>query len=212
MVANELAHRWRELVGDSPAATALGAELLRRWAEPHRRYHTQEHLAACLDAVDALADEADGPTAVRLAVWFHDAVYDRRPGDDEEASAALAEDRLPALGIAPPLVAEVARLVRLTVSHRPGPDDRNGAVVCDADLSVLGGTPESYATYASQIREEYADIDEDTFRAGRRQVLEDLASRNPLFRTRTARDRWEDRARRNVATELALLRVAGFFD
>jgi predicted metal-dependent HD superfamily phosphohydrolase len=209
MAANDLALRWRKLMGDSLAATALGDELVRRWAESHRRYHTLEHLAACLDAVDALADEADDANAVRLAVWFHDAVYDRRPGEDEEASAALAEDRLPALEVPADRVAEVARLVRLTVAHQPSPGDRNGAVVCDADLSVLGGTPESYARYASQIREEYADIDEVEFRAGRRRVLEAIAARKPLFRTKIAQALWEERARHNMRTELTLLNLAG---
>jgi predicted metal-dependent HD superfamily phosphohydrolase len=208
MSANDLAARWRKLMGVSPAAAALGDELLRRWAESHRRYHTLEHLAACLDAVDALADEAADVIAVRLAVWFHDAVYNRRPGEDEQASAALAEDRLRRLGVAD-RVAEVARLVRLTATHQTAPDDRNGAVLCDADLSVLGGTPESYARYAAQIREEYADIDEVDFRAGRRRVLEAFAAREPLFRTRPAQALWEERARRNVRTELALLSVAG---
>jgi predicted metal-dependent HD superfamily phosphohydrolase len=208
MSANDLAARWRQLMGVSPAAAALGDELLRRWAESHRRYHTLEHLAACLDAVDALADEAADVIAVRLAVWFHDAVYNRRPGEDEQASAALAEDRLRRLGVAD-RVAEVARLVRLTATHQTAPDDRNGAVLCDADLSVLGGTPESYARYAAQIREEYADIDEVDFRAGRRRVLEAFAAREPLFRTRPAQALWEERARRNVRTELALLSVAG---
>jgi predicted metal-dependent HD superfamily phosphohydrolase len=209
MAANDLAVRWRKLIGASLAATALGDELVRRWAESHRRYHTLEHLAACLDAVDALADEADDAIAVRLAVWFHDAVYDRRPGDDEEASAALAEDRLPPLEVPADRVAEVARLVRLTVTHQPAPGDRNGAVMCDADLSVLGGTPESYARYASQIREEYADIDEVEFRAGRRRVLEAFAAREPLFRTRLAQALWEERARHNMRTELTLLSLAG---
>ena len=209
MSANDLPARWRKLMGASPAAEAVGDELLRRWAESHRRYHTLEHLAACLDAVDALADEAADVIAVRLAVWFHDAVYNRRPGEDEQASAALAEDRLRRLKVATDQAAEVARLVRLTATHQTAPDDRNGAVLCDADLSVLGGTPESYARYAAQIREENADIDEADFRTGRRRVLEAFAAREPLFRTGPAQALWEERARRNVRTELALLKVAG---
>ena len=69
------------------AVTATGAELLDRWQEPHRHYHTIDHLAAVLSIVDAQADEADDPQAVRLAAWFHDAVYDPRRTDNEELSA-----------------------------------------------------------------------------------------------------------------------------
>jgi predicted metal-dependent HD superfamily phosphohydrolase len=103
-------------------------------------------------------------------------------------------------------VSEVARLVALTDGHDPAPGDRNGGVLCDADLAVLGGDPVAYAGYAAAVREEYARVPEEEFRRGRAAVLEALLARNPLFSTTTARDRWEDRARRNVETELILLR------
>src|SRR5690606_41538168 len=85
---DDLMGRWRALAG--PGNDALGRDLLRRWREPHRRYHTVEHLRAVLDAIDELAHHADDPAAVRFAAWFHDAVYAGRPGEDERASAELA--------------------------------------------------------------------------------------------------------------------------
>ena len=60
------------------AITAAGADVEARWAEPHRRYHTTAHLHAVLSNVDTLAAQADDPDLVRLAAWFHDAVYDPR--------------------------------------------------------------------------------------------------------------------------------------
>ena len=49
---------------DSPASRAVGAELLARWAEPHRRYHTLDHLRAVLAAVDR-ARRPTPPTPTR---------------------------------------------------------------------------------------------------------------------------------------------------
>lgn len=206
-VTEGLLHRWGQLVGTLRPARELGENLLERWSEPHRRYHTVAHLRACLDAVDLLAREASDVTAVRLAVWFHDAVYEREPGSDEEASARLAERDLHAIGLDAARVVEVARLVRLTLTHDPAPGDRNGAVLCDADLSVLGGDPTAYAAYASLVRDEYAFLDENTFRIGRRRVLESLLAHDPLFRTTTAQTLWETRARHNTTMELTLLRA-----
>src|SRR5690606_9176241 len=40
----ELAGEWKRLAGPGREAAAVGAELLARWAEPHRRYHTLDHL------------------------------------------------------------------------------------------------------------------------------------------------------------------------
>ena len=199
---DDLIARWRDLVDDE----AAGRSLLSRWSEPHRRYHDAAHLRAVLDAVDELATDAADPDAVRLAAWFHDAVYAGNPGVDERDSARLAASTLPALGVGDERVAEVVRLVELTATHDPAPDDKNGAVLCDADLAVLGGDPETYAAYAAAVRAEYAHVDEEVFRRGRAEVLERLLSGKPLYRTAAARERWEDAARRNVRTELNLLR------
>jgi len=188
--AADLAAAWRRLVPDSPASRAVGAELLARWAEPHRRYHTLDHLRAVLAAVDRLAHLAADADAVRLAAWFHDAVYEGRAGWDEERSAQLAE---------------AARLVRLTAAHAPEPGDRDGAVLCDADLAILAAPPDGYAAYAAAVREEYRHVPDAAFAAGRAGVLSRLLAMPRLFRTPVARELWEERARANLAAELARL-------
>ncbi|MET0641598.1 MAG: metal-dependent phosphohydrolase, partial [Jiangellaceae bacterium] len=146
---DDLLERWHALTGDDVS----GQELLTRWSEPHRQYHDVGHLLFVLHTVDQLAGDAVDPDAVRLAAWFHDAVYTGRPDDDDErTSAALAASILPALGVEAGKVAEVVRLVELTATHEPVAADRNGAVLCDADLAVLGADPDAYATYAAAIR------------------------------------------------------------
>ena len=204
---DDLAHRWSALAGSSPGATRAGAELLRRWCEPHRHYHDRTHLTAVLDAIDLLAREAHDLRAVRFAAWFHDAVYDGHPGDDEQASAELARDVLTRLDLPAGTVDEIVRLVLLTRAHDAAPGDADGAVMCDADLSVLGGSPAYYAAYAAAVRQDYAHVRDADFAAGRIAVLERLLAADPLFRTRTGRHRWAARARHNVATELSLLRA-----
>ncbi|MEV0231573.1 metal-dependent phosphohydrolase [Nonomuraea sp. NPDC050786] len=198
---------WTALAGESPASLATRAELVARWSEPHRRYHTLDHLAAVLGAISELSAPADDPAAVRLAAWFHDAVYDGRPGWDEERSAQLAQARLPACGVPAARVAEVARLVRLTAAHdTPAAGDRNGAVLCDADLAVLGRP--GYDEYAARIRQEYAHVPDDLFRKGRAEVLRRLLAVPRLYRTGRARELWEERARANMSRELAALAAA----
>jgi predicted metal-dependent HD superfamily phosphohydrolase len=189
----------------SKAAGALAAELAARWAEPHRRYHTTTHLRAVLAAIEPLAGLAEDIVAVRLAAWFHDAVYDGRPGWDEERSAQLAEARLPACGVEPGRAREVARLVRVTGSHAYDVGDADAAVLCDADLAVLGGSPEEYAAYARAVRAEYRHVPDDLFAAGRSAVLRGLLANDNLYGTAAARDLWDRRARQNMTRELAEL-------
>ncbi|HEY0485950.1 MAG TPA: metal-dependent phosphohydrolase [Mycobacteriales bacterium] len=200
-----LADRWSALL---PGADTLGAELLARWSEPHRHYHTADHLAAMLSVVDGHADEADDPDAVRLAVWFHDAVYDPRRTDNEDMSAALACRVLPAAGVPSERMAAVARLVRLTATHDPQPSDRDGALLSDADLAVLAGEPDDYAAYAAAVRREYAHVPDEHFRTGRIAVLRHLAALPELYRVPALRVPWEERARANLAAELRALDAA----
>ncbi|MEU9405384.1 hypothetical protein AB0E08_06740 [Streptomyces sp. NPDC048281] len=183
-------------------------ELLRRWQEPQRRYHTVTHLVAVLDRIDALEEYAGEPDLVRLAAWFHDAVYLPDRSTNEERSARLAERALPEAGVSAAHTAEVARLVRLTVTHDPAPGDRNGEVLCDADLAILAAPPAAYAAYTAAVREEYHFVPNDAFRTGRSAILRQLLDLPRLFRTPYGRTEWEPTARYNLAAELEMLSTA----
>ncbi|UGY92094.1 hypothetical protein [Streptomyces gobiensis] len=203
--------RWNTLLDSArggvrePDPAPYGRDLLARWAEPQRRYHTTEHLITVLDHIAELAAHAADPDAVLLAAWFHDAVYRPDRSENEERSAALAERALTQAGVPTDRTAEVARLVRLTVTHNPAEGDTNGEVLCDADLAVLAGTPEEYATYAAAVREEYAFVPDELFLPGRAAVLRQLLGLPRLFRTPYGQRHWEHTARRNLTTELELL-------
>jgi predicted metal-dependent HD superfamily phosphohydrolase len=163
-----------------------------------RGYHDARHLGEVLARLDELG-EGDN-TELVLAAWFHDAVYDTEGGgQNEEHSAQLAETELAGTDVD---VAEVARLVRLTEHHDPEPGDRNGEALCDADLAILAASPERYREYTQGVRREYAAYSDADFRAGRLAILEDLASRDALFRTSYAREHWDPRARENLAREI----------
>ncbi|MFI6156191.1 hypothetical protein ACIBCA_26295 [Kitasatospora sp. NPDC051170] len=204
----DLLTAWTALLTRCGAAVdpePYGRELLRRWSEPQRRYHGVDHLRAVLRHVDDLAAHAADADAVRLAAWFHDAVHRPDRTENEERSAALAHRALTGAGLPAGRVAEVERLVLLTVTHAPAPGDRDGEVLCDADLAVLGGSPEAYGAYAAAVREEYGFVPEPDFRAGRAAVLRALLALPALFRTPAASARLEQPARANLQAELATL-------
>jgi predicted metal-dependent HD superfamily phosphohydrolase len=146
---------------------------------------------------------ADDAAAVRLAAFFHDAVY-RPASDDEVASAAVARRELAALGESPSRVEVVARLVMSTAAHRPRTVDEE--VLCDADLAILAAPPAEYEAYAHGVRAEYRHVDDDAWRSGRGAVLEDFLRQEHIFSTPPLRAR-EPRARANLEAELAGLAV-----
>jgi predicted metal-dependent HD superfamily phosphohydrolase len=191
---------------DDDAVAEAGEGLLNRWQEPHRRYHDAVHLAEVLAAVDDLAGDAADVAAVRLAAWFHDAVYEGRPGDDEQRSADLAREVLTGLGVPAPRTEHVADLVQMTLHHDPAPGDSDAAVLCDADLAILAADADRYSSYVRAVRAEYAHVPEPMFRGGREMVLKALEAMPRLYRTAAGRERWEEAARANLARELAELR------
>jgi predicted metal-dependent HD superfamily phosphohydrolase len=204
-----LAVDWLELcrrVGARGDVAGAGATLLGRWAEQHRAYHDLAHLDEVLARVGVLAPEAADVDTVRLAAWFHDAVYDPTASDNEVRSADVATVALSGLDVGPARVADVARLVRLTATHDVAPGDADGAVLCDADLAVLAADELRYASYVEGVRREYAHVDDAAFATGRALVLARLLDRPALFRTEHGRDVWEARARVNAGAELSRLR------
>jgi predicted metal-dependent HD superfamily phosphohydrolase len=108
-IAERLIARWDQ---EFPGRIALGRELVRRYGHITRIYHDLRHLESVLTHIDRLQREADDVRLVRLAAWYHDAVYDVRRDDNEEASAALAVATLPVYDFDDGETGEVARLVR----------------------------------------------------------------------------------------------------
>lgn len=174
--------------------------LLAAYGSSSRGYHDSRHLAEVLDRLEELGGDS---VAVRLAAWFHDAVYDAG-SDDEERSARWAERSLPA-----ELAGEVARLVRVTAAHDPAADDLAGQQLCDADLAILAAPADRYEDYTRGVRREYAAVGDDDFARGRGAILADLLDRPRLFHSERGRTLWEQPARANLAAELDLLRATG---
>jgi predicted metal-dependent HD superfamily phosphohydrolase len=181
--------------------------LVAAYSAPDRHYHNLEHVAEMLRVAARLTSITDDPSAVQLAVWFHDAVYDPRAKDNEARSAELAETLLGPVGVPRGELERVARLVHATahLSDPRPPGDRETAILLDADLAILGAAPERYARYAAAIRREYAWVPEPEYRAARAQVLEHFLARPRLFWTDLAFQEGEEPARANLAAERASL-------
>jgi predicted metal-dependent HD superfamily phosphohydrolase len=204
---------WTDAVvaaGGAPGPAAAGAvDLERRYAEPHRRYHTGTHVQAVLRDCAALAAAVglapEERVAVTLAACAHDVVYDARPGADERASADWAVAALDAAGVGPVVTGRVRFLVLATLTHDADATDTGAGVLLDADLAVLAGPPDAYAAYVRAVRAEYAAVTEPQWRTGRAAVLSALLERPRLYLTEPGRTRWDATARANVAGELAQL-------
>lgn len=189
---------------------AAGRRLLDRWSEPERSYHGVSHLIDLLQHVDELQQETHSPHAVRLAAWYHGAIFDaaetaayaHRGGEDEAASAEVARTELSELGVPDRAVDAVATMVEGLARHSAPDDGGDSAVLSDADLAILASDPQRYRTYLTKVREEYAHIPADEYLKGRRAIVSRLLARSPLY-TSPLGSGWERQARENLTAELA---------
>jgi predicted metal-dependent HD superfamily phosphohydrolase len=194
---------WRRL-GAKADPEPIANDLVARWSEPWRHYHTAAHLEACLAQLDAHRTLAHEPDLVEIAIWFHDAIYAPRASDNEARSAELAKGVLSVAGVSENFRAKVERLVLATRFHQTD-EDPDTALLLDIDLSILGADYETYAAYADAIRREFDWVPAPEFRSKRAAVLSRFLQRPRLFLTAPFSTRLEYYARANLAHEIQRL-------
>lgn len=199
-----LPERWTRLwlaATKQPPPAGGYERLLGLYAGPHRHYHNQQHVADCLEQFDQARQFAVAPDAVEFAIWFHDAIYDTRAGDNEERSADLAQECLQQAGATKMLTDGVRRLILATKAH-DGSLHPDAPLLVDIDLSILGRAPEKFCEYEKAIRAEYAWVEPTLFAAKRADILRRFFARPRLYHTDFFFGRYEGQARTNLRASL----------
>lgn len=202
----ELDVAWQQHVGGH---RRLFESLMGRHREKHRTYHTTIHVLRVVRSVKELAVDEDVADldAVVAAAFYHDAVYEPLSPANERASARLARRDLVEMGWDPERADGVRVMIEGTATHTDAPDI-DTAILFDADLAILGDEPSHYSDYVTGVRSEYRHVADGEWVTGRASVLQDFVARAQIYATGAARRRWEERARANIAAELATLGAA----
>jgi predicted metal-dependent HD superfamily phosphohydrolase len=188
------------------APEELLVELIARYSEPHRFYHTLQHLRECFSVLEPASHLTSRLGEIELALWFHDAIYDTRTQDSEELSARWAEQSLIAGGVSSDAAARVRELV-LATKHNAVPEGEDAKLLVDVDLSILGAAEPRFAEYERQVRQEYGWVPEEAFRQGRARILASFLDRSSIYSTAWFTARLEEQARKNLSRSLKELGV-----
>ena len=196
---------WTALgVPHSARIEALHAEVLARYREPQRHYHTAQHLDECFERWPEVRAHAEHPAEVELALWFHDAIYDTHRTDNEALSASLALGSALGLGVSQDSAQRISDLI-LCTRHAVAPEGADAEALIDVDLSILGAAPQRFDEYELQVRQEYAWVPDEAFRERRAEILRQFLARRYIYSTGVFRERYEPRARANLVRSLAIL-------
>jgi len=185
-------------------------ELTGMYSSPDRAYHNMGHVLALLTLLERYRTEFADPEAVEAAIWFHDAVYDSRAGDNELKSAELATKHLSA-SVAADRLAKIRAMIEATAGHcvpqLESPDDvADAEKFLDMDLSILAADEAQYLAYEAAVRSEYSWADDEKWRNGRADFLSSVLQRPRIFISELFRREFEERARQNMERSIARLR------
>jgi predicted metal-dependent HD superfamily phosphohydrolase len=188
------------------SADAEYKKVIRGWKSWGRRYHTLEHLNACLRHLDEVHELAQHPAEVEIALWFHDAVYKTRKSDNEAKSAAWAGEFLITHGAAKDVVDRVTRLIMAT-AHNVSDLCGDAALTVDVDLSILGQSREIYEQFEKNVRKEYWWVPKNRFVAGRTAILKAFLDRPVIYHIPLMREKFEAPARENLTWAIQQLEM-----
>lgn len=175
--------------------------LIACYAEPHRAYHTRQHIEECLTQLDQVRNLCEHPDEVALALWYHDAIHKQRRSDNEVRSADWLV-RLATQVDVPAVATERMRELVLATCHEAVPVDIDAQILIDIDLSILGALADRFDEYEHQVRREYRWVPMPLYRSQRAKILASFLKRARLYSTEHFYNRLETRARENIKRSL----------
>jgi predicted metal-dependent HD superfamily phosphohydrolase len=209
-IMDKLAAHWNRCFADMnlprPPPCAF-EEIVSRYSEPHRAYHTVQHLDECFGWFDRVRDEMQAPGAVAYALLLHDAIYDTRSKDSEERSADLAIAVLEEYAEPRRVLTDEIRSLILATKHDAVPKPGDASLLVNIDLSILGADETRFDEYERQVRKEYGWVADADFAAGRAAILKHFLARPAIYSTAFFRDALEAAARANLTRSLRALGV-----
>ncbi|MDX2098810.1 MAG: hypothetical protein SFW36_13625 [Leptolyngbyaceae cyanobacterium bins.59] len=187
---------WKGL-GAKTTGKDLYDALMIKYGEPHRKYHSLQHLSECLSLFASVQDLPTYPFEVEVALWFHDAIYEVERSDNEERSAEWARTAALKSGVVLAVADRIHNLIRAT-KHTGIPRKLDEQLLVDIDLAILGASQPRFAEYEHQIREEYAHVPEGLFRQKRHAILRSFLERERIYNTPHFYAIFEEQARSNL--------------
>lgn len=150
-------------------------EVLIRYDESHRVYHTDDHIADMIkdaNCTNMLTDD------LLLAIVFHDAVYERGSTMDEEDSAELMQKVLDGK-ISKKRIDEIYDAILSTKDHK-GVSKLSDDLIT-LDLATILGDYKTFVIANRKIFKEYQHVDFADYKEGQIKILKRLGAKKDFI-------------------------------
>lgn len=194
---------WKRCCAADYTGESIVANIEASYSEPHRYYHTGQHIDHCLTQFDLARQQMDDADAIEMALWFHDIEYDPKAPDNELQSAerfkSYAHDAM-----SPELEQKIYRLIMITM-HSDAPTGDDEKYVVDIDLSSFGLPWDKFVKDSLNVRKEFFHLSDQEFAKRNLRFLQSLQSRPRIFFTNFYTQRYEQTARDNISKRILSL-------
>lgn len=190
-------------------------DVIQAYMEPHRYYHTFEHISKMIinaEHYNLILTDAEMLT-LRMAILYHDYVYDPTSDTNEADSVDVFMDRImngridfdKSVISMKDLQAQVMIMILDTKKHKP--TFKLSEYLIDLDLWDLA-FKDAYKNNAKSIRKEYSMYSQEEYVIGRIEWIQSMLNRDTIYYTSLAQNvGYNDLARKNLQNELNLLSV-----
>ncbi len=208
-IMDEMRAKWKELLKpfsvDQELEEAMFADLVAHYENDGRHYHDLKHIHNLLEAIDDMSAQADDLTAIQLAAWYHDVIYEIFASDNEAKSAVYAGRVLKKAGFPEEIVNTVMRMIEATEISKDPPDHVDFKILLDADLATLASDHEYYDENTRAIRKEFSFVPDEEYLPARKKLLKKFLRRDRIFLTEKMYKEFEEKARQNILREISTL-------
>lgn len=178
------------------------------YSDPRRFYHNLDHIYYCINKTDELNLADKDKAIIKIALYFHDLIYDVTSNKNEYLSALMAETLLRDIYVDQEIGGIIFSMIRLT-DHKQSEliRDELSCIMLDIDLAGLGAEWEIYRTNSENIFKEYTQVFSlaEVYK-GRLHFLETFLAKPRIFHSKTFQY-LEGSARSNMQKELETVKV-----
>jgi predicted metal-dependent HD superfamily phosphohydrolase len=179
-------------------SAAIHQQLTDAYSEPHRVYHTLNHIEHCLTHLDNISDYLQNQDAVELAIWYHDVIYNPGAKDNEQLSADLFMETTRGR-FDDSLRDTVYQHIMATLHDDSEIDNNDTKFMVDIDLSSFGLPWPKFSQDSDNLRLEMCGLSDEDFHRKQSTFQQNLMARPRLFKSDYFYENYEQQARQNLA-------------
>jgi predicted metal-dependent HD superfamily phosphohydrolase len=185
-------------------SAAIHQQLIDSYNEPHRVYHTLNHIEHCLAHFDKINHDLESPDAVELSIWFHDAIYKPGATDNEQLSADLFME-ISQGQLDDSLRKTVYQHIMATLHDGRTIESNDTKFMVDIDLSSFALPWAEFSRDSNNLRVEMKSLSDEDYYRKQSRFQKNLMNQPRFFKSDYFYEKYEDQARQNLAEYFKIL-------